>query len=117
MSSSYVVQGHQRGSSYNGVCAFVQPESNLETSLIRRSSLAHTNSIAMATGRGGVHSSAGAYSNSSMDSQQSSVASSFSVRGYVDTVVDQYVVIEASPSGSISSTRSTLQEVRHPLVM
>ncbi len=81
-------QGHKRGNSYNGICAFVQPESSLETTLVRQSSQAHAHPITMAMRAGQVGLPS---------------LSSGSVEGYVDSVVDdQYVVIEASPSGSAS---------------
>ena len=90
----------------------MQPESSLETSLVRHSSQAHANPITMALrqseARGG-----GALPRSSSYNRQmssSSFASGNSVEGYVDTVVDdQYVVIEASPSGSGSSSQSSQQ--------
>lgn len=98
-------KGHSRGSSYNNVCAFVQPESSLETSLVRQSSLAHANPLAI--GRGGGASPKGVINRQ---------VSTDSVEGYVDTIVDdQYVVIEPSPSGSGSSVASAQEEARSQL--
>ena len=98
--------GHKRGSSYNGVCAFVQPESSLETTLVRQSSQAHANPITVAMGKRG--GAAGGHSGSSLLSS----ASVGSIEGYVDTVVDdQYVVIEASPSGSASNSSHSSHSV------
>lgn len=106
------LKSHHRSSSYNSVCAFIQPESNLETSLVRQSSQAHANPISMARREAGASGTRGTHSSSSAELHQSSTASTSSVNGYVDTVVDQYVVIEASPSGSVASTQSSMHEVR-----
>ena len=104
------LQGHKRGSSYNSVCAFVQPESSLETSLVRHSSQVHANPISMSLRGGG--GAVGGASHKGSEISSASFASQNSVEGYVDTVVDdQYVVIEASPSGSGSSSQSS-QPVR-----
>ena len=90
-------QGHKRGNSYNSICAFVQPESSLETSLVRHSSQVHAHPISMAERKTGGNK--GSISQASHTSQDS-------VEGYVAVEDDQYIVIEASPSSENSSRSS-----------
>lgn len=75
---------------------------------MRQSSLAHAHPITMATrNEKGKRGAAGMRDSHSFLSRQASSASCGSIEGYIDTVVDNYVVIEASPSGSGSSSQSS----------
>ena len=102
--SHVMVQGHRRGSSYTNTCAFVRPETTLEASLTLRSSEPH--SISQSVSESSSSTFAGRRRARKKNSNVSFNGSA-SIDGYVAMVEDdQYVVIEASPSGSISSIQS-----------